>query len=176
MPETSASLVGFAQVLGGVGFALILLAPLARARALFLALDIAGLVPVSLHYWMLDAPTGALLCLLYVFVDVVSIWLPGRASVRRAYFGLYPLAALLTWLAFVDLRDLLALAGTLIAVASRQQSNNAALKALIFASAFGWGAYGVAVGSVSQVVFSCIYAATSLFGTVDELRRRRPPA
>lgn len=165
-----------AQFLGGAGFLLILIAPLVAQRNRFIALDVAGLVPVCIHYVQLGAPVGALLCALYIVMDVVSSQLASRPLARQAYWGFYPAAVLITFIFYGDARDLAALAGTLFAVASRQQSDFAWLKFLIFLSAFGWGLYGILVGSYSQVIFSTIYAVTSLFGTAQELRRRPPPA
>ncbi len=160
----------WAQIIGAIGFALLIIAPLTHSRRSFLALDIIGIVPVGIHYLMLDAPIGAALCATYVVMDIVAAGIHRSQNVRAAYFLFYPAALALSYWTYQTVADLTALAGTLLAVASRQQLNLVALKMLVFLSAFGWGAYGWLTGSVAQLVFSSLYGGAALFATIRHRR------
>lgn len=159
----SGSLTFWAQLVGGAGFAVLIAAPLTRTRRHFLLFDILGMVPVGAHYIMLGAPSGAALCATYILMDIVAARLHSSTLVRRAYFAFYPLAAGLTAVTWSGSDDLAALAGTLFAVASRQQLALRPLKLLVFLSAVGWGLYGVLTGSFSQALFSLFYGGAALY-------------
>jgi len=161
IPELSQTL--WAQILGGAGFLVLVVAPLTRTRHRFLLLDILGMVPVGVHYVMLKATGGAALCAIYILMDLIAFHLHSSVAMRRIYYGFYPVAAIFTAVAWTGPADLLALAGTLFAVASRQQPGLTLLKFLVFLSAVGWGAYGILAGSVSQTLFSLFYGGAALF-------------
>jgi len=171
MDVAGASTHLIAQFVGGFGFVLIFTSPLLRRRRSFLAFDIAGLVQVVIHYVLLGAPVGAALSALYIAMDLVSDLRLRHPAARRGYWLFYPMAAAATILGYRGLSDLSALAGAVLAVASRQQANFAALKFLVFCSAIGWGVYGYYAQSWSQVVFSTAYAGSALFGAAQEYRR-----
>lgn len=116
------------------------------------------------HYLILDAPTGAAMSALYMAIDVTAAFSERSRLARRAFFLHYVLAALLLGVTYRAATDLLALFGTVAAIASRQQPEMRHLLALIVVSSLGWGLYGVFAGSVSQVVFSAVYALFSLLG------------
>lgn len=153
-----------AQLLGGAGFLLLLAATQAKTRGRFLVLDVCGLVPVTAHYLLLEAPAGAAMSALYLVIDVSAALEdpPGRARDRLLAQG--ALAALLIGLTWRTAADLAALAGTLAAVVSRQQAEMDRLLWLVVASTAGWGLYGVLAGSVAQVAFSAAYALAALLG------------
>lgn len=166
----------WAQVIGAIGFTLLIIAPLTHSRRSFLILDIIGIVPVGVHYLMLDAPLGAALCATYVAMDIVATSLHRSQNARAAYYLFYPAALALSYWTYQTAIDLTALAGTLLAVASRQQLNLVALKMLVFLSAFGWGAYGLLTGSMAQLVFSSLYGGAALIATIRHRRRANPAA
>ena len=160
------SQVLWAQIVGGAGFLVLVVAPLTRTRRRFLLLDILGMVPVGIHYLMLKATGGAALCAIYILMDLVAFRLHSSVAMRRIYYGFYPVAAMFTAAAWTGPADLFALAGTLFAVASRQQPGLKLLKFLVFLSAVGWGIYGVLAGSVSQTLFSVFYGSAALFAVL----------
>ncbi len=75
-----------AQLVGTVGYGLLVLATFARTRTRFLAVDIAGLVPVVAHYAMLDATAGAALSAFYMMSDTVAA-LAARRLARTSPTG-----------------------------------------------------------------------------------------
>jgi hypothetical protein len=99
-------------------------------------------------------------------MDLVASRFHSSVTMRRAYFAFYPLAAVLTAVTWGSPDDLAALAGTLFAVASRQQTLLRPLKFLVFLSAVGWGIYGMLSGSISQTIFSIFYGAASFYAFV----------
>lgn len=157
------------QLLGGAGYAVLLLAPLMRTRRQFLAIDSAGLMPVGIHYLLLGAPAGAMMCFVYIVMNAGAALLAGGRLPPRVYWVFYPVAAGAIWLTATGWHDGLALAGTLFAVAARQQSSLVSLKFLTVLSALSWGAYGVFAPSVGQVVFSTFYALASALGGLRDL-------
>jgi len=119
---------------------------------------------VVAHYLILDAPAGAAMSALYMVIDVTAAFSERFRLARRAFFVHYALAALLLGVTYRAATDLLALFGTVAAIASRQQPQMRGLLALIVVSSLGWGLYGFFAGSISQVVFSVAYALFSLLG------------
>ncbi len=170
MSETSI----LAQWVGGLGFGLLVFSTFARVRLRFLLTDITGLVPVVVHYVMLAAPMGAALSAFYMMSDVVAAFSERRAA-RIAYWLFYPLALVFGWLFWAGPADLLAIAGTVLAVAARHQRSVWRIQALILVSTIGWGTYGFLVGSVVQVAFSTVYGAAALANAV-RFFRQQPPA
>ncbi len=169
MPEASV----LAQVVGGVGFGLLVLSTFARARLRFLLIDIAGLVPVIAHYVILAAPVGAALSAFYMLSDVVAAFSERRAA-RVAFWLFYPLAVAIGWVFWAGPADLLAIVGTVLAVAARHQRSVWRIQALILVSTIGWGTYGLLVGSVVQVAFSMIYGVAALANAVRFFRQQSP--
>ena len=163
------------QIIGGVGFGVLILATQVRRRRTFLIADFAGLVPVVAHYVMMDAYAGAAMSGLYMLVDLCAVLIADRpVLLRRAFWGFHGLAIALVAVTFAGWIDLLALFGTIAAVASRQQKYMRPLLGLIVVSCVGWGLYGLLVGSVAQVVFSVTYAAFSLLGIFRQQRPTHP--
>ncbi len=167
MPETSI----LAQWVGGVGFGLLVFSTFARTRLRFLLTDITGLVPVIVHYVMLAAPVGAALSAFYMLSDVAAAFSERRAA-RLAYWLFYPLAVVIGWLFWAGPADLLAIVGTVLAVAARHQRSVWRIQALIMVSTVGWGTYGLLVGSLVQVVFSTVYGVAALANAARFFRRQ----
>jgi hypothetical protein len=167
MPETSI----LAQFVGGVGFGLLVLSTFARTRLRFLLVDIAGLVPVIVHYVMLAAPVGAALSAFYMMSDVGAAFAEKRAA-RIIYWLFYPLAVAIGWFFWAGPADLLAIVGTVLAVAARHQRSVWRIQALIVVSTIGWGTYGLLVGSVVQVAFSTVYGTAALANAVRFFRQQ----
>lgn len=143
---------------------MLVLATQARSRRSFLVADFLGLAPVAAHYVLLSAPAGAAMSALYMVVDIAAAFQDRYRWLRRGYLLLYPAAVVLVALTFDAAFDLLALGGTLAAIAARRRSSMRSLLALIVVSCLGWGLYGVFAQSVSQVVFSGAYAILGLLG------------
>jgi Bacterial inner membrane protein len=158
-----------AQLVGTVGYGLLVLATFARTRTRFLVVDIAGLVPVVVHYAMLDAPAGAALSAFYMASDTVAA-LAARRLARLAFWLFYPLAGLIGWLFWTGPADLLAIGGTLLAITARHQRPLWRIQALIAASSIGWGLFGLMVGSAAQIGFSLVYGAAAAVNAVRFLR------
>ncbi|MGD2132676.1 MAG: YgjV family protein [Maricaulaceae bacterium] len=153
-----------ANLVGLAGFIVLAIAPLTATRARFLALDVAGLVPVAIHYVLLGSPAGAAFCVLYIVMDLIGFFTAGGPRARTLYWLVYPAAAVILALGWSGWGDLLATAGTMLAAAARQQTHLPRLKLLVFASALGWGAFGALTLSWSQVAFSTVYAISALIG------------
>lgn len=147
-----------------MGYLVIVASTRAKTRTTFLLLDIAGMVPVVIHYIMLGRPVGAALSGFYIAIDAMAAALhhkPSR-SLRLAYLANYPIAiALLAWL-WTDWRDLAAFLGTILAVEARRHSTLALIKLLVAISSAGWLVYGVFSQSIAQVVFSAVYGVMAL--------------
>lgn len=158
----------YAQLLGGAGFLLLVLATQIGSRREFLIADFCGLVPVVAHYILLDARAGAAMSALYMVIDVTATIDDRPTLSRRIFLGHYGLAAVLVAVTWRGSADLFALFGTLAAILSRQQERMRPLLLLIVVSCVGWGLYGFLAGSVSQVAFSTVYAAFSLLGVRRE--------
>lgn len=168
-----------ANLIGAVGFAGLLLATQMATKARFLAVDFAGVLLVAAHYALLDAPSGVVYSLIYAAADIAAAFDIGRAWRRRLFGGLYLVTAgLLVYWSF-ETTALLSFAGTVMAIAARQQSRLWALNAFIFLSAFGWGSFGWMTGSYSQIAFSLAYSLFSGYRALFLLQRARktaPPA
>lgn len=160
-----------AQIVGAAGYGILVLATFAQKRLRFLILDVLGLLPVAGHYLMLGATAGATLSLLYMGFDIVAA-LATRQLARRAYWLFYPVACLLGWWFWSGPSDFLAIVGTLFAVASRQQTQVWRIQALIAISALGWGAFGIAVGSMAQIAFSSVYGIAATANAIRFVRMR----
>ncbi len=167
MPETSF----LAQLVGGVGFGLLVYSTFARTRLRFLLTDITGLVPVIVHYVMLAAPVGAALSAFYMLSDVAAAFSERRAA-RIVYWLFYPLAVIIGWFFWAGPADLLAIVGTVLAVAARHQRSVWRIQALIMVSTIGWGTYGLLVGSLVQLIFSTVYGAAALANAARFFRQQ----
>lgn len=160
-----------AQLVGGAGYLLLLIATQADRTRRFLALDATGLVPVVIHYLMLGAGAGAVMSALYLLVDVVHLLIRGARAAFLALALAYAAALSLLILWFEGPIDLLALAGTVAAIQARREEHMIPLLSWIIVSCVGWGIYGYLAGSYAQLAFSTLYAAASAVGI---LRLRRP--
>ena len=151
-----------AQLIGAIGYGLLVLATFARTRFRFLLLDFLGLIPTAVHYVMLAAPAGAALTAFYMCADAVSA-LPAQSRKRLLYWAFYPLVVVLTWAFWTGPVDLLAGTGTALAIVARHQTLTWRIQALVCLSTIGWGTYGFMVESLAQVVFSIVYGTAALF-------------
>lgn len=108
----------------------------------------------------------------YMCVDTVTWWL-GERYRRLAAWALYPMVVVLTWAFWAGPGDLLATAGTALAIAARQQRTVWRIQAFIGASTCCWGIYGYLVDSWPQVAFSAVYGAAAVFNAI-RFRTRAP--
>lgn len=154
MPEFL-SAVAFANLLGGAGYVLFAFSPLAKTRLRYLLLHGVAMIPIAVHYVILDALPGAVLSLIYLVADVLGGWFPGR---RWPLAVLTVLAILAAGLTFTSVTDLLGLAGTLIFILSRAAKGHRTTLAIAGISTITWGAFGWVENSWSQVLFSFAYA------------------
>jgi len=125
------------QAIGGVGFLLLIAATFARSRRGFFVVDLLGLAPVAIHYALLNAMAGLVFSAFYMGVDVVTWWL-GERYRRLTAWALYPLVLLLTWAFWEGPGDIVATAGTVLAIAARQQREVWRIQAIIAASTCCW--------------------------------------
>lgn len=160
-----------AQIVGAVGFGLLVVATFAKTRTRFLLIDIAGLAPTAIHYVMLNAAAGAALTAFYMASDAVAA-LAGQRAARAVYWVFYPAAGLVGWIFWAGPSDLLAIGGTILAVAARHQRPVWRIQTLVVASTIGWGAYGFVSGSYVQVIFSSVYGAAALLNAIRFFRAR----
>lgn len=163
-----------AHIIGAVGYGLLIVATFAKTRTRFLLIDIAGLTPTVVHYLMLNAAAGAALSAFYMISDAVAA-LASRRVARAAYWLFYPAAGLIGWFFWSGPADLLAIGGTILAVAARHQRPVWRIQALVLASTIGWGAFGFAAGSYVQVVFSSIYGTAALLNAIRFFRAPTRP-
>jgi hypothetical protein len=159
-----------AQLLGAVGFIVMLIAARRRNRTALLALDAFGVALVSLHWVLLQEWAAAWLNSLYVAINVGAVAFVSERGSHRAYLALYPMAAAVVLVSFHGATDVLALAGTILAVLAKQTADLARLRALIIVSGLCWGLYGMLASSIPQVVFSAVFVATHAY---ELLRLRR---
>ncbi len=145
------------QFLGLIGYGLIILSLFSTTQRKVFILDFIGCIIVALHFVVLGAVGGAILSLLYAVKDLVGL-------IRNDFYK-YTSAALIVVLMLLSPlflpmqnRDILALIGSIIALASRISPKLATTLFLIALSTVFWGAYGFVVGSIGQVVFSTVYA------------------
>lgn len=162
-----------ANLIGAVGFAGLILATQMATKARFLAVDFAGVLLVAAHYALLEAPSGVIYSLLYAVADLAAAWKTDTKWRRGLFAGLYLITGGLLIYWSLDGAAALSFAGTVFAIAARQQSRLWALNALILLSSFGWGSFGWVTGSYSQVVFSLVYGLAAGYRALRLFRRER---
>jgi len=160
-----------ANLIGAVGFAGLILATQMATKARFLAVDFAGVLLVAAHYALLDAPSGVVYSLIYAAADLAAAFEINRKWRQKLFGGLYLITAgLLIYWSF-EATAMLSFAGTVFAIAARQQSRLWALNAFILLSTFGWGSFGWMTGSYSQIIFSFVYGLASGYRAVRLFHR-----
>ena len=150
------------QAVGIVGFALMILATQMPTRQRVLQVDVVGIAVVTAHWLMLGTVVAAAMNGIYVLIGVLALQLDRGRAWRAGYWGLYPLAGGATVLAWAEPYDALALAGTLLSVAARQQRTLRRLRVLTAASGTLWGLYGVIELSIGQMIFSVLFVGGHL--------------
>lgn len=162
------------NVLGLVGFAFILLSTRMKTKPGFLISDMTGNVIAGTHYVFLGGVSGVLFCGAYALFDLAALKL-GRA-------GLPVLGVLLGGACVILLflnpgwADLIAVIGSVVAVASRLQSDMRWVLLLAAASSLFWGTYGLMMGSWPQVGFSATYITLGVYGAWQVHRKLQAPA
>ncbi len=150
------------NALGLLGFAIILLSTRMKTRPGFLIADMTGNGIAGLHYVFLGGAAGVLFCWAYSLFDLAALKL-GKA-------GLSALGTLLGGACLILLflnpgwADLVAVIGSVVAVASRLQTDMRWILLLAALSSVFWATYGLLFGSWPQVGFSCTYIVLSLIG------------
>ena len=119
--------------------------------------DLSGLFFVGFHFFLLGAPAGALLCGAYALKDILG--LIGQKQLRL-YLGVIAgvIIAAMIWATETSWATAwFAVAGSLVALASRIASKLRNVLLLIAISTVFWGVYGYLVGSIGQTIFSIVY-------------------
>lgn len=157
------------NALGLVGFAFILLSTRMKTKPGFLISDMTGNLIAGTHYVFLGGAGGVLFCWAYALFDLAALKL-GRA-------GLPVLGTLLGGACVILLflnpgwADLIAVTGSVVAVASRLQSDMRWVLLLAAGSSLFWGTYGLMMGSWPQVGFSATYVALGVYGAWQAHRK-----
>jgi hypothetical protein len=144
------------QLVGFVGYGLLLGATLARGRLRLLAIDASGGTVLVGHWLMLGALAGVTMNALYTAIDLAGLDPTSRRG-RMLLVAAVPAAALLTWAFWQGPADLLATAGVLFAVASRASRSQVRLRGLAMVGCIPWGLFGVVNMSIPQIIFSAVY-------------------
>lgn len=163
------------QVVGFVGYGLLLGATLARRRLRLLAIDATGGAVLILHWAMLGAIAGVTMNALYTAIDLAGFDPTSRRG-RLMLAAAVPATALLTLLFWQGPTDLLAAAGVLFAVASRASRSQVRLRALAMAGCIPWGIFGVINMSIPQIIFSTVYFVAMGWSIVRIRRGWEPEA
>lgn len=161
----------FVTLLGLCGFGLILAATMVPSRRKLLLFDLAGVVPVSIHYALLGAGAGAVLSGAYAFSDICG--LARNARVRKLGAGAAFVGAVIVIVTLVGLSwvSCVALLGTAVAVGARVLPRRDQVLLVLMVSTVLWGLYGVLTSSFPQILFSVLYV---VFTAVNWRRARRP--
>ena len=150
-----------AQIIGLVGYGMILVSLFSKTQRAVFLLDLAGCVIVAAHFVMLSAYAGAALSLVYAVKDIIGMF-PSRRLKLAAGFGMAALILVAPLILQLSWVDGLAIAGSLVALAARLSPGLTLTLFLIAFSTIFWGLYGAFVGSLSQVLFSCLYFAIAV--------------
>ena len=144
------------QLVGFLGYGLLLGATLARRRLSLLAIDASGGAVLIVHWAMLGALAGVTMNALYTAVDVAGFD-PRSTRGKMILAGAVPMTAALVVVFWQGPADLLAAAGVLFAIASRASVGQVQLRALAMIGCIPWGIFGVINWSLPQVIFSTVY-------------------
>lgn len=145
------------QLIGLLGYGLLLASTLARRRLVLLGIDAGGGGVLILHWALLGAIAGVTMNALYTAVDVAGFDPRSRRG-RIALIASVPVAVALVMVFWQGPSDLLAGAGLLFAIASRSSPGQIRLRTLAMVGCIPWGLFGVVHGSIPQIAFSSIYA------------------
>jgi hypothetical protein len=149
----------FANLIGLVGFLILLYATQHKGKQRFLAIDAVGSVVVGIQWILLGATSAALLNGIFLLADSLALLPP---KWRRAYPIVYPLTLMvsaISWNGAINI--FVALAG-LLAFAGRQQETMFRLRWLIIGMALSFLVVGVLAGSWAQIAFSVFYVVANL--------------
>lgn len=150
--------VGIAtQAVGFLGYGLLLASTFARRRTGLLLIDAGGGFVLVIHWGMLGAIAGVTMNGLYTLLDLAGLD-PGARRGRVALIAAIPMSIALVAIFWQGPTDLLALAGVLMAIASRASHGQIRLRALALVGSIPWGVFGLLEGSAPQVTFSIVYA------------------
>jgi len=144
------------QLVGFLGYGLLLGATLARRRLSLLAIDASGGAVLIVHWAMLGALAGVTMNALYTAVDIAGFDPRSRRG-RVVLAAAVPATAALVVVFWQGPADLLAAAGVLFAIASRASTGQVRLRALAMIGCIPWGIFGVINWSLPQVIFSTAY-------------------
>ena len=159
------------QVLGFVGYGLLLGATFARRRLALLAIDASGGAVLILHWAMLGAIAGVTMNALYTAVDIAGFDPYSRRG-RMVLISAVPVAVALVAVFWTGPSDLLAGMGLLFAIWSRASRDQVRLRAIAMVGAIPWGLFGVVHMSIAQIAFSAIYFV-AMGVSIVRIRRAR---
>ncbi|MBF0251524.1 MAG: YgjV family protein [Alphaproteobacteria bacterium] len=150
--------------------------PLYASRRALLMAQGAAHAAFAVHFWLLGAPTAALMNVLGAAQTGAALPLGDRPGFRRLYLAILPVIALgaaLTWHGWASLFSALGLA--LFSLA-RYQLDTLALRMLMVLGIVSWFAHNWMVMSIPAMTTDMLSLATSLMMIAAERRRRKQPA
>ena len=158
---------------GCAGLLCQLLWPVFRARRTMLAAQLGAGLDYALHYLLLDAWTGALICLVGATQTGVAIVATPRQRALLAVTAFLPAGALVTALTWSGAASAFALGALALTMTGRLQTDTLRMRVLLLAAAPLSMAHDVAVGSFPALCGGMIAASVASTMLLRELRLRR---
>ena len=154
------------------GFAIMVLSSRFKQRSTYILVETAGIVIVAVYWLLLVQVEAALDDLFYIVLNLSAIWVLRNPRLHNLYYLNYPLLLGASVYLFDAWSDGLAVAGTVVSIVAKKQTDMLKMRVYIAISSAFWGLFGLATMATPQIVVSVAMVLAHLFQVFLLMRAR----